>query len=128
MQPKEQVDSRNQLKTLIRRALQGEITISNLFEEAPQEIDDPLTATILEHLEAGIEHTPGKLFSGQIDYEAWEASPEYRQLFFDLRILESTVTADESLKWIKAVDPGEFEGPEHVEEFVANLAKQSQNE
>jgi hypothetical protein len=75
----------DELKEVIAKicedALQGRITLDDFYGRWPVEADqfEPLRV-IFKDLEDGITHTPGMIFSKEIDMMAWEKSDSYKKI------------------------------------------------
>ncbi|NJM24751.1 MAG: hypothetical protein HC859_03775 [Bacteroidia bacterium] len=71
---------------LIRRAMQGGISLEEFYASWPKELEDitPYKEVYLD-IENAIEHFPGNFFTGEPKRNEFKNSDEYRQLDEHLR-------------------------------------------
>jgi hypothetical protein len=95
------------VKQLCVEALEGEITLDDFYARRPSsESRDRFLEQVLEDLEDGILHTPGRILRGGVDRRAWERSPEYFLIYLDSCLLDDRVsqhTSDDLLDCRAAV-------------------------
>ena len=79
------------VKQLCMEALEGEITLDDFYARRPSsESRDRFLEQVLEDLEDGILHTPGRLLRGGLNRRAWERSREYLLIYLDLCLLDAS--------------------------------------
>ena len=77
------------IKRICDDALKGNLKLRDFHTLWPEKANDQLVfRQVYEDLEDLIEHTPGSLFSGEIDYDNFYNSQAYLRVFFDRAILE----------------------------------------
>lgn len=66
---------------LIEKALEGKLSLDELYNSWPSELDGiEFYERAFDQIESAVEHFPGKLISGERDYEKWTTSQEYFEL------------------------------------------------
>lgn len=71
------------------RALRGSLPLEELYLEWPDDLKkSELGRLVFEDLEEGIQHFPGKLWSGQPDWEVWHTSEMFRRILIDYEVLK----------------------------------------
>lgn len=75
---------------LCEQAARGALTLEEFHQAWPRGLEaSALADAIFEDLEDGVEHFPGKFWSGQPDYAAWKASDMYRRILIDLYTVDA---------------------------------------
>ena len=77
---------RSAVRQLCTEVLAGHITLDDFYARRPEGLDAFLEL-VLDDLEDGILHTPGRFFRGGLDRPAWERSPEYFTVYLDCCLL-----------------------------------------
>ncbi|TLY22774.1 MAG: hypothetical protein E6K68_02065 [Nitrospirae bacterium] len=95
---------RAQIAVFCDKAIQGKLTLNELYQQWPNELQkSKLASGIYEDIEEGVQHFPGKLFSGKPDYETWKSSEMYAKLYLDKKLLASDGSEDELVKVREAI-------------------------
>jgi hypothetical protein len=78
------------IKSLCRDALAGNLKVDEFYSKWPKSADDnSFLQKVYTDVEDGIQHTPGHLLKGGIDFERWEKSDLYLRIYLDLSLLET---------------------------------------
>jgi hypothetical protein len=76
------------IAVLCDKAIEGELLFEDLCQQWPKELcESKLASVIYEDIEDGVQHFPGKLFSGKPDYEMWKSSDMFMRLYLDKKLL-----------------------------------------
>jgi hypothetical protein len=82
---------RTTVKQLCVEALEGEIWLDDFYARRDS-LGSPgaFLEQVLDDIEDGIEHTPGRLLRGGLNRRAWERSREYLLIYLDLCLLDAS--------------------------------------
>lgn len=115
---------KRQIGRLLDQALAGQLKIEQLHESWPQAANaHQFFLDVFEDLEVAVEHTPGRLFSSQVDLKAWRGTEEYLDLYIDSLLLDHPLSLADLASWhreIRELGPG---SEREIEEAVAAVSK-----
>lgn len=77
------------ITNLCRDALAGKLKIDQFYSKWPKSAEGKsFLQEVYGDLEDGIQHTPGHLLKGGIDFDKWQQSEFYVKIYLDLSLLE----------------------------------------